>query len=86
MPNTEVERLGLKEGDQLLRVNGINMENMDHANAVRILKANSEVHMQVRYFPYGYFKTYERVGALSSRMPDIIYGVAKGGNANDCQT
>uniref|UniRef100_A0A2P2I2S6 PDZ domain-containing protein 11-like n=1 Tax=Hirondellea gigas TaxID=1518452 RepID=A0A2P2I2S6_9CRUS len=74
MPNTEVHRLGLKEGDQLLWVNGINFEDIDHASAVKILKANTEVTMQVRYFPYGYRKTYERVGAVVSCPLYALYG------------
>ena len=61
---TQVEKLGLKEADQLLSVNGINFEAIDHASAVEILKKNIEIVMQVRYFPYGYRKTYERVGAI----------------------
>lgn len=78
MPNTEVERLGLKEGDQLLWVNGTNFESIDHASAVRVLKANAEVTMQVRYFPYGYRKTYERAGTLYTQAqsadvpPDVV--------------
>lgn len=80
MPNTAVEKLGLREGDQLLKVNGINMENIDHANAVKILKANAQVTMLVRHFPYGYRKTYERVGAVPTpsaaatvnSLPDVI--------------
>lgn len=78
MPNTEVERLGLREGDQLLWVNGTYFESIDHASAVRILKANAEVTMQVRYFPYGYRKTYERAGtvhmpqAAPARVPDVV--------------
>ena len=59
MPNTEAERLGLREGDQVLSVNGHNFEEIEHSKAVTILKANTEIYMQIRYFPYGYLKTYE---------------------------
>ncbi|MCL4142129.1 UNVERIFIED_CONTAM: hypothetical protein GTU68_012064 [Idotea baltica] len=59
MPNTEAERLGLKEGDQILSVNSTDFLEIEHAKAVRVLKASTEIQMDVRYFPYGYQKTYE---------------------------
>ncbi|XP_063602371.1 PDZ domain-containing protein 11-like [Penaeus indicus] len=61
MPNTEAERLGLREADQIISVNGTNFEDIEHARAVQILKSNTEIVMQLRYFPYGYKKTYEKV-------------------------
>ena len=93
MPNTEVERLGLREGDQLLKVNGTSFENIEHAEAVRILKENTEVTMNVRYFPYGYKKTYERVGAIygTAANPDAkiatsLYGTVMFGTAANHDT
>ena len=77
MPDTDVERLGLREGDQLLLVNGTDFENIEHAEAVRVLKANTAVTMHVRYFPYGYRKTYERVGVIldcNNPTNTVIYG------------
>ncbi|XP_066973551.1 PDZ domain-containing protein 11-like [Macrobrachium rosenbergii] len=62
MPNTEAERLGLKEADQILCVNGISFEDIEHARAVKILKSNQHIDMTLRFFPYGYKKTYEKVG------------------------
>ena len=59
MPNTEAEHLGLTEGDQILSVNGTDFMDVDHAKAVQILKGSTEIQMDVRYFPYGYRKTYE---------------------------
>ncbi|CAL4213318.1 unnamed protein product, partial [Meganyctiphanes norvegica] len=61
MPNTKAERIGLREGDQIISVNGINFEHIEHARAVKILKANTDIDLQVRYFPYGYKKTYDNV-------------------------
>lgn len=61
MPNTEAEQLGLREADQIVSVNGTNFEDIEHAKAVKILKSNTEIVMQLRYFPYGYRKTYEKV-------------------------
>jgi len=61
MPNTKAERIGLREGDQIVSVNGINFEHIEHARAVKILKANTDIELQVRYFPYGYNKTYDNV-------------------------
>lgn len=61
MPNMEAERLGLKEADQILSVNGTDFEDIEHAKAVKILKSQTRVIMKVRYFPYGYRKTYDKV-------------------------
>lgn len=60
-PNMEAERLGLKESDQILSVNGIDFEDIEHTKAVKILKSNAQIEMKVRYFPYGYRKTYDKV-------------------------
>lgn len=61
MPNMEAERLGLKEADQILSVNGTDFEDIEHAKAVKILKSHTHVAMKVRHFPYGYRKTYDKV-------------------------
>jgi len=60
-PGTEAEAQGLKESDQILEVNGVNFETLDHTEAVSILKGNLEVDMMIRYFPYGYRKTYDQM-------------------------
>lgn len=60
MPGTEAERLRLREGDQILKVNDVSFENIEHSKAVKILKANTTTELTVRYFPYGYNKTYEK--------------------------
>lgn len=60
MPNSEADRLGLKEGHQILSVNDADFENMDHSDAVKALKMNTTIHMTVRFFPYGYERTYDK--------------------------
>ncbi|XP_041360009.1 PDZ domain-containing protein 11-like isoform X2 [Gigantopelta aegis] len=60
MPNSEADRLGLKEGDQILMVNDFSFEVIEHAEAVRVLKMNTTTQMIVRYFPYGYEQTYDK--------------------------
>ncbi|KAK7496372.1 hypothetical protein BaRGS_00012294 [Batillaria attramentaria] len=60
MPNSEADRLGLKEGDQILMVNDADFESLDHADAVKVLKMNTSIQMVVRYFPYGYERTYDK--------------------------
>lgn len=60
-PGTEAEVQGLREGDQILNVNGHNFERLDHSEAVTILKGSLEVEMTIRFFPYGYRKTYEQI-------------------------
>jgi len=56
-PDSEAARLGLKEADQILEVNGHSFENISHAEAVTILKGSLDVYMTIRYFPYGYRQT-----------------------------
>ncbi|ELU12779.1 hypothetical protein CAPTEDRAFT_221176 [Capitella teleta] len=64
VPDSESDRLGLQEGDQILAVNGIDFESIEHENAVQLLKNSMQVHMTVRFFPYGYRKSYaEQNGA-----------------------
>ncbi|KAL4230543.1 hypothetical protein ACF0H5_010924 [Mactra antiquata] len=60
MPNSEADRLGLQEGDQILSVNDENFEFIDHGEAVKILKMNTSIWMVVRFFPYGYNRTYNK--------------------------
>ncbi|XP_033743849.1 PDZ domain-containing protein 11-like [Pecten maximus] len=58
--DSEADKLGLQEADQILSVNRVNFEEIDHAEAVNILKRNTSINMQVRYFPYGYDRTYDK--------------------------
>ncbi|XP_076446521.1 PDZ domain-containing protein 11-like [Babylonia areolata] len=60
MADSGADRLGLKEGDQILMVNNIDFESLDHADAVKVLKVNTTIEMLVRYFPYGYGRTYDK--------------------------
>ncbi|XP_005094585.2 PDZ domain-containing protein 11 [Aplysia californica] len=60
MRESAAANLGIKEGDQILQVNGIDFNTLDHAEAVKVLKFNTTVKMVVRYFPYGYQRTYDR--------------------------
>uniref|UniRef100_A0A8C4WUT5 PDZ domain containing 11 n=1 Tax=Eptatretus burgeri TaxID=7764 RepID=A0A8C4WUT5_EPTBU len=57
---SDSERVGLKEGDQVLVVNGTDFQDIDHAKAVQILKSATDITMKVRYFPYGFRKQLER--------------------------
>jgi hypothetical protein len=57
-PGSEAEALGLREGDQILEANSVNFETIEHAKAVGVLKGSLEVTLIVRYFPFGYRRTY----------------------------
>jgi len=57
-PDSEADRLGLREADQIVEVNGVSFENIEHAQAVSILKGSLDVYMTLRYFPYGYKRTH----------------------------
>ncbi|XP_062616759.1 PDZ domain-containing protein 11-like [Saccostrea cucullata] len=68
MPNSEADKLGLREGDQILTVNQRDFTNIDHAEAVRVLKMNTTIQMMVRFFPYGYDRTYDKCKFLASNQ------------------
>ncbi|KAG0729677.1 PDZ domain-containing protein 11 [Chionoecetes opilio] len=68
-PNTEAEHLGLKESDQIISANGTNFEDIEHTEAVKILKSHSRTIMKVRNFPYGYRKTYENLQNSNVGIP-----------------
>lgn len=66
-PDSEAQRLGLREGDQILEVNGFSFECIEHSKAVSILKGSLEVTMIVRYFPYGYRQSCKPDAAAGSK-------------------
>lgn len=68
MVNSEADNLGLREGDQILMVNNRDFENIDHAEAVKVLKMNTRIVMTVRFFPYGYDRTYDKCKFLASNQ------------------
>jgi hypothetical protein len=55
---SEAEKLGVKIGDQILSANGVSFCCMDHPQAVKILKSSSDIEMTLKYYPYGYRKTF----------------------------
>ncbi|CAI9743203.1 PDZ domain-containing protein 11-like isoform X1 [Octopus vulgaris] len=60
MPDSEPDKMGLTKGDQILSVNGINFESIEHNEAVKVLKMNTTIHMVVQYFPFGYDRTFDK--------------------------
>lgn len=40
MPNSEAENLGIKEGDQILKVNNIDFSTLDHAEVNQLIRLN----------------------------------------------
>ncbi|XP_065834196.1 PDZ domain-containing protein 11-like [Oscarella lobularis] len=70
VPNSEAEKIGLKVGDQILHVNGASFGDIDHAQAVKILKSTSDIMMTVRYYPYGYRKTFTVNRCLTRRVSE----------------
>ncbi|BFZ24612.1 hypothetical protein BsWGS_27652 [Bradybaena similaris] len=69
MPDSEASRLGILEGDQIVKVNGIDFDTLDHAEAVKVLKFNTTIEMIVRYFPFGYQRTYDRMDQHTQTSP-----------------
>uniref|UniRef100_A0A8D2N3A0 PDZ domain-containing protein n=1 Tax=Zonotrichia albicollis TaxID=44394 RepID=A0A8D2N3A0_ZONAL len=52
IPDSDAHRAGLQEGDQVLSVNDVDFQDIEHSKAVEILKTAREITMRVRYFPY----------------------------------
>ncbi|KAK1804283.1 hypothetical protein P4O66_020018, partial [Electrophorus voltai] len=52
VPDSDAHRAGLQEGDQVLSVNEVDFQDIEHSKAVEILKTAREILMRVRYFPY----------------------------------
>uniref|UniRef100_A0A3P8XEM7 PDZ domain-containing protein 11 n=1 Tax=Esox lucius TaxID=8010 RepID=A0A3P8XEM7_ESOLU len=52
VPDSDAHRAGLQEGDQVLSVNEVDFQDIEHSRAVDILKTTREILMRVRYFPY----------------------------------
>ncbi|RUS73502.1 hypothetical protein EGW08_018742 [Elysia chlorotica] len=69
IPYTGAASAGVQEGDQILRVNNIDFGTLDHAEAVRVLKYNTTIEMVVRYFPYGYQRTYDALDHQQMTQP-----------------
>ncbi|XP_066504670.1 PDZ domain-containing protein 11 isoform X1 [Hoplias malabaricus] len=60
VPDSDAHRAGLQEGDQVLSVNEVDFQDIEHSRAVEILKTAREIVMRVRYFPYNYQRQKER--------------------------
>ncbi|XP_030650353.1 PDZ domain-containing protein 11 isoform X2 [Chanos chanos] len=60
VPDSDAHRAGLQEGDQVLSVNDVDFQDIEHSRAVEILKTAREIVMRVRYFPYNYQRQKER--------------------------
>ena len=51
-PHSKVEQLGLRRGDQILEVNGINFTIISHAKAIEVLKSTTHLQLTVKYNPF----------------------------------
>ncbi|XP_048372329.1 PDZ domain-containing protein 11 isoform X1 [Sphaerodactylus townsendi] len=60
IPDSDAHRAGLQEGDQVLAVNDVDFQDIEHSKAVEILKTAREIVMRVRFFPYNYQRQKER--------------------------
>ncbi|KAK2506408.1 hypothetical protein MC885_017443 [Smutsia gigantea] len=66
IPDSDAHRAGLQEGDQVLAVNDVDFQDIEHSKlyellcsfqAVEILKTAREISMRVRFFPYSDLRT-----------------------------
>lgn len=51
-PDSKAELLGLKRGDQILEVNGINFTIISHVKALEVLRSTTHLQLTVRYNPF----------------------------------
>ncbi|XP_030880201.1 PDZ domain-containing protein 11-like isoform X2 [Leptonychotes weddellii] len=54
IPDLDAHQAGLQEGDKVLAVNDVDLQDIEHSKAVEILKTAREISMCVRFFPYNY--------------------------------
>uniref|UniRef100_A0A8C3CHZ9 PDZ domain-containing protein 11 n=1 Tax=Cairina moschata TaxID=8855 RepID=A0A8C3CHZ9_CAIMO len=83
IPDSDAHRAGLQEGDQVLSVNDVDFQDIEHSKAVEILKTAREITMRVRYFPYSkclpalslltlqYFSLGSRLPCILASLPDL---------------
>ncbi|KAG9338673.1 hypothetical protein JZ751_025511 [Albula glossodonta] len=68
VPDSDAHRAGLQEGDQVLSVNDVDFQDIEHSRAVEILKTAREILMRVRFFPYS-----EYLSQTSSTPPVLSH-------------
>ncbi|XP_041453382.1 PDZ domain-containing protein 11-like [Lytechinus variegatus] len=64
IPESVAYRVGMKPGDLILSINGIDFSNVTYDEAIKVLKNLDEVEARLKYCPHGYYKTYERTGEV----------------------
>uniref|UniRef100_A0A8D2M0G2 PDZ domain-containing protein 11 n=1 Tax=Varanus komodoensis TaxID=61221 RepID=A0A8D2M0G2_VARKO len=67
IPDSDAHRAGLQEGDQVLAVNDVDFQDIEHSKAVEILKTAREIIMRVRFFPYSKWVAFAKPVALLGR-------------------
>lgn len=51
-PNSKVEQMGLRKGDQILEVNGINFSIITYTKALDVLRSTAHLQLTVKYNPF----------------------------------
>eukprot|EP00057_Strongylocentrotus_purpuratus_P030528 XP_781935.2 PREDICTED: PDZ domain-containing protein 11 [Strongylocentrotus purpuratus] len=62
IPDSVAFRVGMKPGDLILSINSVDFSNITYDEAIKVLKNLDEIEARLKYYPYGYYKTYERTG------------------------
>lgn len=58
--NSKAESLGLKRGDQILEVNGINFTIISHVRALEVLRTTTHLQLTIKYNPFMFSKMIDR--------------------------
>lgn len=56
--DSSAQRVGMKPGDQILSVNGIDFSSITLQEGVDILKQAEDIEIRLKYFPYAFEKTF----------------------------
>nr|XP_002126321.1 PDZ domain-containing protein 11-like [Ciona intestinalis] len=64
LKGSDADKLGLKSGDKILKVNNTSFEDIGHDEAVSLLQKSDDLQLEVRYFPYGFNLQQERIGLV----------------------
>jgi len=57
---SKAESLGLKRGDQILEVNGINFTIISHVRALEVLRTTTHLQLTIKYNPFMFSKMIDR--------------------------
>lgn len=76
-PKSKVEQMGLRQGDQILEVNGINFSIVTYTKASDVLRSTTHLQLTVKYNPFMYNEMINSPenGSKSLKKPSLTSGM-----------